>query len=165
MKLRFAVLAYESMDISGAELLLICIRYVTDNGEICEDFLGFCPLEKQDAASITHAILSQLEKWGLQVSFLWDQGYDGASKMSGQMSGVQQRIRELHPRALFTHCRIHALNLVVVHGCSDVPIVRNTMGTIEKTAVFFSASTTKKKMLQDHTVEAEDSEEARGDNM
>ena len=38
--------------------------------EIQEDFLGFCPLEKQDAASLTHAILPQLNKWGLPVSFL-----------------------------------------------------------------------------------------------
>lgn len=67
--------------------------------------------------------------------------------MSGKLGGVQQKIRELQPRALFTHC--HTLNLVVVHGCSDVPIVRNTTTTIEKIAVFFSASAMKKNMLQD----------------
>lgn len=58
--------------------------------------------------------------------------------MSGRLSGVQKRIQELQPRALYTHCRSHALNLVVVHGCTDVPIVRNTMTLIEKVAVFLS---------------------------
>ena len=53
------------MDVSGTEQLSICIRYINhDNGaEIREEFLGFCPLTKQDAAFITEAILSQLEKW------------------------------------------------------------------------------------------------------
>lgn len=67
--------------------------------------------------------------------------------MSGKLSGVQKRIQELQPRALYTHCRSHALNLVV-HGCSDVPIVQNTMAFIERVAVFFSAGTRKHK-LQD----------------
>lgn len=42
----FLVLADESLDISGTEQLSICIRYVSDEFEIKEDFLGFCPLEK-----------------------------------------------------------------------------------------------------------------------
>ncbi|KAL3060810.1 hypothetical protein OYC64_015201 [Pagothenia borchgrevinki] len=138
------------MDVSGIEQLSICIRYIkhVNGAKICEEFLGFCPLAKQDAASITEAILSQLEKWGLEIDYLRGQGYDGASAMSGHVSGVQQRMKELQPRALFTHCRSHALNLVV-HGCSDIPFIRNTMATIENIAVFFSASAVRKHMLQE----------------
>lgn len=144
----FTVLADETSDISGMEQLTICIRYLSSDSDINEDFLGFCPLLKQDSATITQAIIAQLEKWGLPFSFLRGQGYDGASNMSGRLSGVQKRIQELQSRALYTHCRSHALNLVVVHGCSDVPIIRNTMAFIEKVAVFFSAGTRKHK-LQD----------------
>lgn len=75
---------------------------------------------------------------------------------------MQQKIQELQPQAIFTHCHSHALNLVVVHGCSDVPIVRNTMTMIEKIAVLFSASATKKKMLQDHIFQEQRSEGTRG---
>lgn len=139
------------MDVSGTEQLSICIRYINhDNGaEICEEFLGFCPLAKQDAAFITEAILSQLEKWGQEIEYLRGQGYNGASTMSGHVSGLQHCIRELQPRALFTHCRSHALNLVVVHGCSVIPLIRRTMATIENVAVFFSASAVRKDMLQE----------------
>ncbi|KAF3859978.1 hypothetical protein F7725_000233, partial [Dissostichus mawsoni] len=91
------------------------------------------------------AILSQLEKWGLEIDYLRGQGYDGASAMSGHVSGVQQRMKELQPRALFTHCRSHALNLVVVHGCSDIPLIRNTMATIENIAHLLSENTCYKK--------------------
>lgn len=120
--------------------------------------MGFCPLAKQDAASITKAILSQLEKWGLEIENLRRQGYDGARTMSGHVNGVQQLIRELQPRALFTHCRSHALNLVVVHGCSDIPLIRNTMATIENVAVFFSASAVRKNMLQEQPQGSKDTQ-------
>jgi len=52
--------------------------------------------------------------------------------------------KELFPRAEYTHCRSHALNLVVMHGCSDLPLVRNTMSVVEKIAVFFSATGARK---------------------
>ena len=39
------------------------------------------------------------------------QCYDGASAMSGQKGGVAKLIRDLEPRALYTHCYGHALNL------------------------------------------------------
>ncbi len=147
----FTVLADESMDISGTGQMSLCVRYVNEeeeNLEIKEDFLGFCPLPKQDAATITSAILNQLTKWGLQTTFLRGQGYDGASTMSGKVSGVQKRVKELYPRAMYTHCRSHALNLVVVHGCSDLPLVRNTMSIVEKIAVFFSATGARKDALR-----------------
>lgn len=62
------------MDVSGIEQLSICIRYINhvNGAEICEEFLGFCPLAKQDAASITEAILSQLEKWGRRLTISED---------------------------------------------------------------------------------------------
>lgn len=112
----FSVLADESVDISGTQQMSICIRYVSDKDtrtEIREDFLGFCPLPKQDAATISHAILRQLTEMGLEVNLLRGQGYDGASTMRGRVSGVQARIQEQYSRAVYTHCRSHALNLVV----------------------------------------------------
>ena len=40
--------------------------------------------------------------------------YDGASVMSGRCSGVQQHIRELNPQAIYIHCHVHCLNMVLV---------------------------------------------------
>ena len=42
------------------------------------------------------------------------QGYDGAAVMSGCVSGVQKRIRDLVPQAIYVHCHAHCLNLVLV---------------------------------------------------
>ena len=51
------------------------------------------------------------------------QAYDGASAMSADISGVQARILELSPLALYTHCRSYVLNLSIATTCK-VPEVR-----------------------------------------
>jgi hypothetical protein len=42
------------------------------------------------------------------------QGYDGAASMSRIHRGVQARIRERIPTALYVHCNAHVLNLAIV---------------------------------------------------
>jgi len=32
------------------------------------------------------------------------QGYDGTSNMNGKYRGVQARVKELYPLAMYTHC-------------------------------------------------------------
>ena len=53
----------------------------------------------------------------LDLHSLASQGYDGASVMSGRCSGVQQRIMEVAPQAIYIHCFAHILNLVLVDCC------------------------------------------------
>lgn len=84
-----------------------------------EDFLGYSPLPRQDATIIALAILSQRTMWGLQANSLMGQGSRGVSEMSGKVSGVQKRLQELYPRATYTHCKSHTLNLIVVYACSS----------------------------------------------
>ena len=49
------------------------------------------------------------------------QNYDGASVMSGHLSGVQAQIRKLTTKALYFHCYCHRLNLVIVDCIKSVP--------------------------------------------
>jgi len=44
------------------------------------------------------------------------QGYDNAPTMAGVNSGVQARIYELNPKALFVPCANYLLNLCGVHS-------------------------------------------------
>lgn len=87
----------------------ICIRFVEDS-YIREEFIGFVELTKTDAETISQSILFCMEQWGLDITKLRGQGYDGASVMSGHVSGVQSRIREVSPKAVYVHCRSHNLN-------------------------------------------------------
>ncbi len=59
-----------------------------------EDFLSFIKLDRVRAVDIASAIIRTLEEFGLSLDGLRGQGYDGASTMSGQKTGVQARIKE-----------------------------------------------------------------------
>ncbi|CAG2255405.1 unnamed protein product [Mytilus edulis] len=104
-----------------------------------------------DAEHIANAIVNNLEKWGLPLQKLRGQGYDGASVMSGHVSGVQQCIREPSPDAPFVHCKSHNLNLVVTQSCKDVRQIRNLMSSVGQMTWFLCASHKRKTILNSFT--------------
>ena len=135
----FSVLADETTDVSTTEQLSICVRFVeTTHSQIKVrvEFLGFVAITSTTGESIAKAILSILDKLGLDVYLLHGQGYDGASNMSGKFRGVQAIVKSRVPSAVYLHCRAHSLNLAIVHSC-DNSHVRNMFGTVQKVAVFF----------------------------
>ncbi|XP_066983854.1 zinc finger MYM-type protein 6-like [Macrobrachium rosenbergii] len=95
----FSVQADEAKDVSKAEQLALVIRFYDEIANcIQECFISFTQMDLLDAASITDIILKSLDKLGLDYkSSLVGLGFDGASVMSGGISGVQKRIRDKAP--------------------------------------------------------------------
>ena len=85
----FAVIADEARDIRKKEQLSLCLRYVNKDLEVNERFVGFCDLSELDAKALATKIVDGLRKLGLDVKQCLAQCYDGASVMSGEVSGVQ----------------------------------------------------------------------------
>ena len=75
---------------------------------------------KLDAASLTQYITDTLKRLNVPLGDCVSQCFDGASVMSGECSGVQARIREVAPSALYIHCTAHRLNLVLVDCVKSV---------------------------------------------
>ena len=50
--------------------------------------------------------------------------------MSCAKSGIQARIREKQPKAIYTHCASHSFNLAVLSSCS-IPSIRNCIDQIK----------------------------------
>jgi len=100
------------------------VRYVVGL-EVHERFMGFVNISGgQDASSIVTAInnfftLQQIDTKSLSIIA---QSYDGASVMLGKLNGVQAKIKEIHPCAIYTHCMAHRLNLVVVDFCKNIKV-------------------------------------------
>ena len=116
------------------------LRYVNnDTCEPTECFMGYKPLEVTDAESITEMLKSFVSELGLSLSDCRGQSYDGAAVMSGHCSGVQTRLRQLEPRALFVVCNNHALNLAVIEACNNT-YIRNMFGTLQALHTFFNGS-------------------------
>ena len=79
-----------------------------------EDFLGMYLIEKPDAETITAALKDILLRCNLRINECrWQAYYDGASTMSGHLSGVAARIQAESPAAHGIHCANHRLNLTL----------------------------------------------------
>ncbi|XP_066969108.1 zinc finger MYM-type protein 1-like [Macrobrachium rosenbergii] len=109
----FAILVDETKDRSRKEQLCLIIRFF-DGEKIQERCCGTYHMQQLDAESLANFILKKLDELGLELSNCIAQCYDGASVMSGWASGVQARVAEKVPHAIYIHCYAHRLNLVLI---------------------------------------------------
>ena len=77
---------------------------------------------------------------GLDPACIVSQGYDGASVMSGRCSGVQQRLKEVSPCAVYIHCYAHKLNLALVDCVKSNQFACDFFCLLEALYVFISTS-------------------------
>ena len=91
-------------------------RWVSDDFEVHEDFLGMYAVDSIDAKSLLSVVHDVLKRLNLSMSKVRDQCYDGASAMSGSRAGVVKMIQDEEPRAKYAHCYGHSFNLV----CCDM---------------------------------------------
>ncbi len=103
----------ETTDKSNQDQLTVVIRWVSDEFEVSKEVLGLHHMQSIDALSIVNVIKDILRRFQIPFAKLRGQCYDGCSTMAGAKSGVATRIPEIEPRAVFTHCYGHALNLSV----------------------------------------------------
>lgn len=59
--------------------------------------------------------------------------------MGGHMSGLQTRVREVNPTALYIHCCAHNLNLVHSDSCKNCVEVETFFGAVQKLYTFLHA--------------------------
>ena len=57
-------------------------------------------------------------------------GFDGAATFSGDKTGVQRRLKEFSPHALFAHCRCHVLQLASVQATNATPAIKHVYMTL-----------------------------------
>jgi hypothetical protein len=75
----------------------------------------------------------------IEVAKMRGQCYDGASNVSGIHTGLQARIKELSPSALYTHCYAHVLNLVIVDTMTNNTVAKDFFGTLQNLYVFIES--------------------------
>ena len=128
----FSVMADETADITVKEQVSICIRFVNDNLETEEYFLGFYETSKTSAETLFRLLKDVLTRLALPVSKCRGQCYDGAANMAGVRTGLQARMLELEPRALYVHCTAHVLNLVVQDVAQNIPTCVLFLGIVRE---------------------------------
>ena len=143
----YSILMDETTDASHREQVSIMARFVdtqTDNKDnvVRERLIAVVQANATTGEALTQLLLDTLNKVGLNIDLIVGQGYDGGSNMRGSSKGVQARIKELNPRAMYTHCFAHSLNRALVNAVSskEHASARNFFGIVELTYTFTEGS-------------------------
>lgn len=126
----FTIMVDETTDTSTVEQMTIVLRWVSDQLETHEDFVGMYALEKADATTIVAVIKDVCTRLNLPLDHCRGQCYDGASVMRGHRNGVAVQLLAENPRALYTHCYGHALNLACQDMIKDVKCIKECLDTV-----------------------------------
>ncbi|XP_028395699.1 uncharacterized protein LOC114519730 [Dendronephthya gigantea] len=143
----WSLMADETTDVSSTEQMSICIRFVNSKLEVCEEFLGFVKLTKMDAQSVYDVLIPTLEGWGLDLTALVGQGYDGASVMSGSKNGLHKKVTDHYPNAVYVHCRSHVLNLALAGACTGIDSIRDLFDNVGKITRFLGDGAKRKHIF------------------
>ena len=141
----YSVIADEVTDTANKEELSLSLRFVF-NGRVKEVFVDFVEVERITGQVLAQAILQWLSTHGLSRADIRGQCYDGASNMSGAVSGCKSIVQQEAPLALYVHCAAHHLNLAVVSAC-NIQSFKNAESYMGEIARFFNYSAKRQRAL------------------
>ncbi|XP_058776061.1 uncharacterized protein LOC131650364 [Vicia villosa] len=87
---------------------------VDESGDCSERFIGIVHVEDISATSLKGALECLLSGFGLCISKIRGQWYDGASNMRGRFGGLKTLIQKQNTQAYYVHCFAHQLQLALV---------------------------------------------------
>ena len=82
--------------------------------------------KKANAESVCSALVEYCRENNIQLGRLIGMGFDGAATFYGDKTGIQRRLKELSPNALFVHCCCHVLQLASVQAANAIPGIKHT---------------------------------------
>ena len=143
----YSIMCDEYTDISNKEQLSFCVRWVDNELNAHEDFLGYYEIPNIKSDTIVRVIKDSLIRFNLPMCNLRGQTYDGASNMLGPKSGVAKQIKDEQPKALETHCHGHTLSLSVKDTTKSSKLLNNVMGTVGEITKLVKYSPKREKIL------------------
>ena len=140
----YSIIADElSDDIANKHIMSLCIRYLKyTNGEIegiDEGVIDLVYTERGTSAHLNQVIKSKLNECGLDHLNVRGQACDTTSAMASEGEGLQAKFKRDVPRALYTPCHSHRLNLVIASASKLQPI-RNCIAAINEAFLFLDNS-------------------------
>lgn len=123
----YSMMCDEATDVKNVSELVVCLRWVDDNLDAHDEFIGLKNMPTTDADSIVRELKDVLLRMRLRMDKCRGQCYDGCSTMSGAKRGVAVQIKSEENRALYTHCYAHSINLAVGDTMKACPVLKDTI--------------------------------------
>lgn len=130
-------------------VILRCVDTYTSPIKIEEYFLEYVKVDNTSGKGLLEELLNVLKKYDFNVYDIRGQGYDNGSNMKGKHQGVQKRLLDINPRAFYTPCGCHNLNLVLCDMANSCARAISFFGVVQRIYSLFASSTKRWKILQD----------------
>ena len=149
----FSIILDCTPDMSHHEQMSVILRYVLCNEEaavVKETFFGYLRISDSTGKGLLDAFLEKATELQLELSDCRGQSYDNGANMKGKHSGVQARMQDINPKAVYVPCANHTLNLVVVDSANSSTEALTFSGVLTRLYVLFSSSAQRWEILKKH---------------
>ncbi|CAH2100958.1 unnamed protein product [Euphydryas editha] len=146
-----SIIIDETPDVSNRAQLCLILRYYFAN-DVHDRFLGFVnisEIRELKAENLSKIILELLNNYNCTEKLV-AQSYEGASVMSWLRIGVQQKIKEVCPQAIYIWCNAYILNWVLSKSCGRIAEVSSFFSALQALIRFFSNSTKRAAFYDKH---------------
>lgn len=152
----YSVILDYTPNVSHQEQMSVIIRTVKKarTPEIEEHFMGFLVASETAGVGLSSLILKKLMELNIPFDDCRGQSYDNGANMKGKNKGVQARLLEKNPRALYVPCGAHSLNLVASAAATASTDASSYFGNVQKLYSLFSASPQRWAILREHATVA-----------